>query len=174
VDAIDVSDHSRPPGHRTIAAPSRECRAPCIHDTHSPAYRCSASSSAVCSSSSSSGYGCSSSSARTPAPLFWSFYLSIQASHPGFLDLGHRTRQRSATSSTSICCNHCCCGYVHDCSSSGGSCTVAYVSQYQLQLLLQILDPRLTPIHSLSLHFCLDRDLMRLRLLPPLLVCRFG
>jgi hypothetical protein len=47
-------------------------------------------------------------------------------------------------------------------------------SQYQLQLLLQILDPRLTPILSLRLCFCLDRDRMRPRLLLPLLVCRFG
>jgi hypothetical protein len=48
------------------------------------------------------------------------------------------------------------------------------LSQYQLQLLQQILDPRLTLTHSWRLLYCLDRDRMRPRLLLPLLMCRFG
>jgi hypothetical protein len=41
VDAIEVSDHSKPLGHPTTAALSRQGRAPGIHDTYSSAYRCS-------------------------------------------------------------------------------------------------------------------------------------
>ena len=48
------------------------------------------------------------------------------------------------------------------------------LSQYQLQLLQQILDPRLTLTHSWRSLYCLDRDRMHPRNLLPLLMCRFG
>jgi hypothetical protein len=47
-------------------------------------------------------------------------------------------------------------------------------SQYQLQLLQQILDPRLTLAPSWRSHYYLDRDRMRPRHLLPLQMCRFG
>jgi hypothetical protein len=47
-------------------------------------------------------------------------------------------------------------------------------SQYQLQLLRQILDPRLSLTLSWRLLFCHDHDRMCPRLLLPLLVYRFG
>jgi hypothetical protein len=45
---------------------------------------------------------------------------------------------------------------------------------YQLQLLQQILDPRLTLTPSWHSLYCLDRDRMRPRHLLPLLMYRFG
>jgi hypothetical protein len=127
MNALNVLDNSGPPGHPPAIAPCRQGRAPSIHDAYFSAHRCSASSSVVCSTSGSSGCYCSTSSVRTPTPLVWSFYLSTQAGHLGLLDTGRRTRQRSAASATSDCCYHCCRGGVHDCSSSGGSCTIAYI-----------------------------------------------
>jgi hypothetical protein len=65
--------------------------------------------------------------AGPPTPLVWSYYHSAQAGHIGFLVTGSRTRQCLATSAISACCYRCCCGSVCDCTSSGGSCIVAYV-----------------------------------------------
>jgi hypothetical protein len=113
---------------------------------------------------SSLGRCCASPSSRTPSSFVWSFFLSAPASHPGFLVAGHqlpllplllwwclRPLQLRQLLQHNL-----------------------RLSQYQLQLLRQILDPRLTLTLSWYLLFCHDRDRMRPRHLLSLLVYRFG
>jgi hypothetical protein len=126
-NAIHVSDYSGQTEHSATAASSRQGWAPGLHDSHSSAYRCSASSCSVCTPTSSLGSDCASHSGRTPSSFVWSFFLSAPARLPGLLIAGHQLRQCSAASATSSCCYHCCYGGVCDLFSSGSSYSAASV-----------------------------------------------